>query len=296
MKRTVEISQKSYLSLQNKQLIINQNGNAVAQIPVEDLGKLILNDPRITMTQAVMVETQKNNVSLIVCDEKHLPISTMLPLTEGNKLHNRVLRDQVAVRVSTKNRLWQDIVKQKIANQSRTLEYFDLPAQYLKTISSKVKSGDPSNMEATAARYYWKTLFGEAFRRRYHDDNDTGINALLNYGYAILRASVARSLVGTGLHPALGVHHQNQYDGLALADDVMEPFRPWVDWKVKELSLQQSDLTINKENKRVLLMLLEEKVLFKESGLPFLIALEQLASHFKLALKENHKNLVWPTR
>ena len=93
MKRTVEISQKSYLSLQNKQLIINQNGNAVAQIPVEDLGKLILNDPRITMTQAVMVETQKNNVSLIVCDEKHLPISTMLPLTEGNKLHNRVLRD-----------------------------------------------------------------------------------------------------------------------------------------------------------------------------------------------------------
>ena len=157
----------------------------------------------------------------------------------------------------------------------------------------KVKSGDPVNMEATAARYYWKTLFDDKFRRSYKDD---GINALLNYGYAILRASVARSIVGTGLHPAIGIHHQNQYDGLALADDIMEPYRPWVDLTVKNISMQQPKPSINQDNKRTLLLLLEQKVLYKEKRQPFLIALEHLCSDLKAALKQNQKSLNWPQR
>ena len=293
MKRTIEISNRSYLSIENRQLVINQAGAEVGRVPMEDVGELILNNPGITMTQAVMVSSQKNNVVLVVCDEKHLPVSTLLPISEGNRLHSKVLRGQVDVRLSTKKRLWQNIVRQKILNQAETLNLFGVGDKHLAAVATRVKSGDPTNLEATAARYYWRTLFGSDFRRNRHAG---GVNALLNYGYSIIRAAVARSLVATGLHPAIGIHHENQYNGLALADDLMEPFRPWVDGRVKELALQDAQVDIDRETKRSLLMLLDTKVQYLGESGPLLKALGFLAAELKRALLSNAKSLNWPTR
>ena len=293
MKRIIEISKKSYLSIENKQLVINQNNVEVGKVPMEDVGKIILDNSSITITQAVLVLSQKNNIALVVCDEKHLPTSILLPITEGNKLHSKVLKGQVEIRLSTKKRLWQDIVRQKILNQAGTLRLFDLDYRHLSAMVLRVKSGDTNNMEATAARYYWKTLFGDEFRR---NPESSGINALLNYGYSIIRASIARALVGTGLHPALGIHHQSQYNGLALADDLMEPFRPWIDQKVKEIAGQGIEPEINRETKQNLLAILESDVQYREESCSFLNCLGFLASDLKQAILTDTKALTWPSR
>lgn len=292
-KRTIEISHRSHLSLKNKQLVISQNGNHVGSIPVEDIGEIILNDPSITMTQAVMVESQKNNVALILCDEKHLPISTMLPLVTGNKLHSKVLRTQIDARASTIKRLWQSTVRTKLENQAATLDMFGATSIGITRMITKVKSGDSTNIEAQAARTYWPLLFGESFRRR---DESNELNSLLNYGYAVIRASVARSLVSSGLHPAIGIHHHNQYNGMALADDLLEPFRPWVDARVKSIQNAGRSCDIDKKNKQDLLGLLSASVIYGEERIPFLQALNRLTAELKTALAENRKSLNWPVR
>lgn len=291
IKRTIEISSRSYLSIKNKQLVIKQQDRQVAQVPMEDIGVIVLNDPSITMTQSVMVSSQQNNVALVVCDERHLPVSTLLPLAEGNKLHNKILRTQMTIRPSTKKRLWQHIVKQKIANQAATLSKAGVNTKPLLAMIEKVKSGDPTNVEAQAARYYWRTLFGDSFRR---DKDQEGVNALLNYGYSIIRAAVGRAIVGTGLHPSIGLFHQNQYNGLSLADDLMEPFRPWIDNKVLAIRRLQVAPEINQETKRKLLLTLEEKVLYKSKKMPFMVSLGHLAAELKLAHEHNLKKLNWP--
>ncbi len=294
IKRTVEISNKSHLSLRNKQLVITQDNKQVGQIPVEDIGELILNDPRITITQAAMVESQKNNVAVVLCDEKHLPISTLLPISEGNKLQSKVLRSQINIKVSTKKRMWQCTVREKIRNQARTLRHFDAGSKHLENMVARVKSGDATNLEATAARYYWRQLFGIKFRR---DQNAEGTNALLNYGYSIIRAAIARAIVGTGLHPAIGIHHHSQYNGLALADDMIEPFRPWVDQIVKEITMDsESPTTICKETKKELLKPLEQTVSYRNETMPLMVALGYLAADLKRAIQENQKKLDWPSR
>ena len=294
IKRTIEISSKSHLSLRNKQLVISQSGNEVSQIPIEDIGELILNNPQTTMTQGVMIESQKNNVALVLCDEKHLPISTLLPISEGNKLHSKVLRAQIEVRVSTKKRLWQNTIQEKIKNQAQTLMHFGGNYQHLTAMVARVKSGDPTNLEATAARHYWRQLFGSDFRR---DQKAEGINSLLNYGYSIVRAAVARAIVGTGLHPALGIQHHNQYNGLALADDIMEPFRPWIDLRVKTITLDEdATAEINMETKRELLMILEQKVIYSGESSPLMVSLGMLAADLKKAIINNNKSLQWPSK
>jgi CRISPR-associated protein Cas1 len=294
IKRTIEISNKSHLSLRNKQLVISQDGNEVGQIPVEDIGELILNDARITVTQALMVESQKNNVALVLCDEKHLPISTLLPISEGNKLHSKILRAQIEVKASTKKRLWQNTIQAKIRNQAQTLRYFNAGFKHLEAMVPRVKSGDPTNLEATAARYYWRELFGNDFRR---DRKLEGTNALLNYGYSITRAAIARALVGTGLHPAIGINHHSQYNGLALADDIIEPFRPWVDQIVKEITIDAcAPKDITKETKQRLLGLLERSVSYKGEKAPFMVSLGYLAADLKHAIQENKKTLNWPCK
>ena len=239
IKRTIDVSQASYLHLKNLQLLIDQEGKTVGRIPVEDLGILILEHPAITITQGVILACQKNNVAVVFCDERHLPYSTLLPLSEGNQLHSKVLRQQIKISQPSKKRLWKIIVQEKIRQQALTLKNSGKPHQELLSISSKVKSGDSGNLEAEAARKYWPLLMGKGFVRDFEAE---GANALLNYGYSIVRAMIARALVGTGLHPALGLFHHNQYNGLALADDLMEPFRPWVDrivckllWKILTL-------------------------------------------------------------
>lgn len=291
IKRTIDISEPAYLHLQHQQLLIDKQGETIAQIPVEDLGVVILQNPAIVITQAVIIACQKNNVVLVFCDERHLPYSVLLPISEGNNLHNKVLQQQLNLKLPSKKRLWQQVVKQKITAQAKTLKMLDKTYKPVERLAENVKAGDPENVEAQAAQTYWKLLFGNEFRRDVELD---GINNLLNYGYAIMRAMVARAIVGSGLHPAIGLHHHNQYNGLCLADDLMEPFRPWVDFKVYQMTQCNPQLEVNKESKIPLLNLLSETVIWEQQNMPLMVACHYLLANVKRAYEDSAAMLIYP--
>ncbi len=291
IKRTIDISEQAYLHLKHQQLLIDKKGETVAQIPIEDIGALILQNPAIVITQAAIIACQKHNVALVFCDERYLPYSLLLPISDGNNLHAKILKQQIALTLPTKKRLWSQIVKQKIINQTETLKSLDKTYLPLERLATKVKTGDPENLEAQAAQKYWRLLFGEQFRR---DTELEGINSLLNYGYAIIRALIARAIVGSGLHPALGLFHSNQYNGLCLADDLMEPFRPWVDYKVYLMAIENPELIVNKETKIPLLNLLAEPVLWEQQTLPLMVACHYLLTNLKRAYEDSTVILNYP--
>ena len=291
IKRTLDISEPAYLHLLHQQLLIDKQGETIAQIPIEDLGIVILQNPAIVITQAVIIACQKNNVALVFCDERHLPYSVLLPISEGNNLHSKILQQQLDLTLPTKKRLWQQLVKQKITEQAQTLKRLDKIYQPVERLANHVKAGDPENLEAQAAQSYWKLLFGNAFRR---DVDLDGINSLLNYGYAIMRAMIARAIVGSGLHPAIGLHHHNQYNGLCLADDLMEPFRPWVDFKVYVMTQNNPQLQVTKESKIPLLNLLAETVIWEQQNMPLMVACHYLLANLKRAYEDNSILLTYP--
>ncbi len=284
IKRIVDVSHQSWIFLKNRQLCIEQGREQVASIPVEDLGVLILAHPAIGLTQAAIVACQENNAVLVFCDGRHLPYSILLPLSEGHSLHQKILHQQIAVSKPTKKRIWQQIIREKIRQQVLTLEKSGQSNTNLVRLIGEVRSGDPKNVEAQAAQRYWRMLFGNNFRR---DQGLEGINALLNYGYAVMRALIARAVVGAGLHPALGVHHTNQYNGLCLVDDLMEPLRPWVDAIVWQLAkTNHGDLSVNPETKRQILELLTTTVLWDGKGQPLMAASHHYANSLKRVYEE----------
>ena len=291
IKRIIDISEASYLHVNHQQLVIDKKGETIAQIPIEDLGIVILQNPAIVITQAVIIACQKNNVALVFCDERHLPYSVLLPISEGNNLHNKVLQQQISLKLTTKKRLWQQVVKQKILEQANTLKVLDKAYKPLERLAENVKAGDPENLEAQAAQTYWQQLFGSEFRRDVELD---GINSLLNYGYSIMRAMVARAIVGSGLHPTIGLHHHNQYNGLCLADDLMEPFRPWVDFKVYEMTQSNLLLQVNKESKIPLLNLLSQTVKWEQQNMPLMVACHYMLANLKRAYENSTIMLTYP--
>ncbi len=291
IKRIIDISDGAYIHVKHQQLVIEKQGETVGQVPIEDLGVLILQHPAIVLTQQLIVACQKNKVVIIFCDEKHLPYSVILPIGESHTLHNKILKQQVAISEPTRKRLWQQIVKYKIKQQEQTLAILNKEFSRLSYLSTQVKTGDSNNCEAVAAQAYWKLLFGKAFKR---DTDLDGINSLLNYGYSIIRAAVARSICGAGLHPTLGLFHTNQYNALCLADDLMEPFRPWVDHAVYQMADTNSDIVINQQSKRVLLGLLSEAVLYKKKTMPFMVALHYLMADLKRCYSNRTKTLPYP--
>lgn len=293
IKRTVDISEPAFLCLQKNQLLVEKNGELAATIPVEDLGVLILQHPAISLTQALVIACQQNNTVIVFCDRRYLPYSVILPISEGHTLHSKILQQQIEASAPGKKRLWQQVVRHKIEQQADTLERLQVDALPLRRMLPKVKSGDKENHEAQAAQVYWRLLLGRGFRR---DPNAEGVNALLNYGYAIIRAMIARALVGSGLHPALGLHHRNQYNGLCLADDLMEPFRPWVDLLVQQIAETDPQPEVRQEHKQVLLALLNEQVQWKDGPLPLMVASHHLAADFKSALFGESRKLHIPTR
>lgn len=176
IKRIIDISEPAYLHLLNRQLKIDRDGETVASLPIEDLGIVVLENPQIVLSQSLVIACQENNVALVFCNSKHLPYSLILPLSEGNTLHNKILRQQIEITKPTKNRLWQQIVVHKIKQQSRVLEWANREQKQLIRLAKKVKTGDPENIEAQAAKKYWHTLFGDDFRRNTEGE---GINTLL---------------------------------------------------------------------------------------------------------------------
>jgi len=293
IKRIVDVSERAYLHIKNGQLCVDKEHVTVSKMAVEDLGVLILQHPAITITQSTIIKCQQNNVAILFCDERHLPISITLPLWFGHSLHTKVLRQQISSTAPRQKRLWQQIVKAKIAAQICTLEIAERKSTRLGRLFDKVRSGDPENIEAQAALIYWRTLMGNRFRR---DSTADGVNSILNYGYSIMRAMTARALVGTGLHPAIGFHHKNQYNGLCLADDVMEPFRPWIDSLVHEMDISSDSKKITREVKQKILGLLSEQVQYGSEKMPLMVSAHYLAAQVKQALSDSSITLSYPKR
>jgi CRISP-associated protein Cas1 len=240
LKKTLYFGNPAYLSTREEQMElrlpqVEKNSTlppvirmeASRRFPIEDLGVVILDHPQIVITQALMTKLLANNVALITCDHRHIPTGLMLNL-EGHLLQSARFKAQIESSLPLRKQLWQQTVSAKIRNQATVLRNLGHETGNMENWAEQVRSGDPDNLEARAAVYYWRKLFHfiPEFSR---DPQGAYPNPLLNYTYAILRAIVARSLVGSGLLPTLGIHHHNQYNHYCLADDVMEPYRPFAD-------------------------------------------------------------------
>lgn len=228
IKRTLYFGNPTYIKVRNEQLVIElPESGELKSIPIEDIGILILDHSQITVTQSVLAKLVANNTAVITCNESHHPTGMLFNL-DGHSLQSQKFQSQVQATLPLKKQLWQQTVIKKIENQAALLQLHRIDYKLLLTYAKDVKSGDSENHEAKAAAYYWKRVFPDypGFRRERYGAPP---NNLLNYGYAILRAVVARSLTASGLLPTLGIHHRNQYNAYCLADDVMEPYRPFVD-------------------------------------------------------------------
>ena len=244
IKRTLYFGNPAYLSVRNAQLVIAKASDGdlppdnpeqtIKTIPIEDIGVVILDHKQITVTSTVFYSLLDNNVAVITCDEKSMPSGLLLPL-HANTLQSERFQNQLEASLPLRKQLWQQTVEAKIRNQAAVLKYSTgEDARNMLAWAGSVKSGDGDNMEARAAAFYWKTVFPQydSFNR---DRYGPSPNNLLNYGYAILRAIMARALVGSGLLPTFGIHHHNRYNAYCLADDIMEPYRPFVDKLVLDI-------------------------------------------------------------
>lgn len=248
IKRTVEISTEgAYAHLRQRQMVVEREGETVGSAPIEDLGVLIFDGPRITVSTSLIAALAENNVAVIFADGRHLPASVLVPFV-GNSIQTKILSSQVAATLPQKKRLWSRVVAAKLVNQAQVLDRCGADGHVLREMSRRVGSGDPQNIEAQGAKLYWGRLFGLDFRR---DRARPDENALLNYGYAVVRAVTARALVATGLHLGFGIHHRNQYNPFPLADDLMEPVRPFVDLRVQAIATE-AEFFLNDEGERSL--------------------------------------------
>ena len=240
IKRTLYFGNPCYLRKKQEQLIIEFPEKESQTVPVEDIGVVVLDHYQITITQGLLAALSENNSVVINCDSKHMPFSLLLPAAVHHAYTDK-LRYQLNASVPLKKNLWQQTVFAKIKNQAALLESLDYDAKRLHYLASIVKSDDVENCEGRAAAYYWKTMFYESdrFRRQRYGEAP---NNLLNYGYAVLRAVVARSLVASGLLTAMGIHHRNKYNPYCLADDIMEPYRPFVDELVVNIAYNHDDI------------------------------------------------------
>ncbi len=262
IKRTLYFGNPAYLSLRSKQLLIRLpevekndslpetfKRDAERTVPIEDIGFVVLDHKQITITQGVLEALLENNCAVITCDSSRMPVGLMLPLS-GNNIQSERFREQIDASVPLKKQLWQQTMQAKIHNQASVLYERGIEVRNMVVWESKVKSGDSENMEARAAVYHWANIFSrcEGLSSFTRGREGAPPNNLLNYGYAILRAIVARSLVTSGLLPTFGIHHHNRYNAYCLADDIMEPYRPYVDRVVCEIvdsGVDYSELTID---------------------------------------------------
>ncbi len=302
IKRTLYFGNPAYLSVSRGQLVVRLpevekndtlpesfKRDAERTIPIEDLGVVVLDHKRITITQCVISELLENNVAIITCDSSRMPVGLMLPLC-GNTTQNERFRAQLDSSLPLRKQLWQQTIQQKITNQAAVLkECRGVEVRNMLKWVTDVKSGDTENHEARAAVYYWANMF-DGFTR---DREGLPPNNLLNYGYAILRAIVARGLVGSGLLPTLGIHHHNRYNAYCLADDIMEPYRPYVDRLV--VSLYDSGVReLDKEAKRHLLSIPTLDVEVGGRRSPLMIAVGQTTASLYKCFSGESRKIIYP--
>ncbi|MGQ1783530.1 type II CRISPR-associated endonuclease Cas1 [Saccharicrinis sp. GN24d3] len=295
IKRTLYFGNPAYLHKNNLQLKVHEpkTNNELGSIPIEDIGVVLLDNPQITLTHALMSALLERNTAIISCDSKHLPTGLMLPL-EGNTLQSERFRYQVEASEPLKKNLWQQTVKAKVENQAALFQRFAIDNKRLKALVPQIQSGDPDNIEGRAASVYWKILFEEDdfTRNRFGE----APNAHLNYCYAILRSIVARALVGSGLLPTLGIFHRNKYNAYCLADDIMEPYRPFCDelvygmWKKGEIK----DIEITREHKAKLLSIASMDVLFDKQKSPLMVGLSRTTNSLFECYKGERRKIIYP--
>lgn len=306
IKKTLYFGNPVYLSLKNAQLVIKLpevvrndtlpesfKRNSKVTKPIEDIGVVVLDHKQITITSGVLEALLENNCAIITCDSRSMPVGLMLPLC-GNTTQNERFRDQLDASLPLVKQLWQQTIKAKIENQAAVLqECSGAETRCMKVWADDVKSGDSNNLEARAAAYYWKNLFPiKDFTR---DREGIPPNNLLNYGYAVLRAIVARGLVVSGLLPTLGIHHHNRYNAYCLADDIMEPYRPYVDRLVYNMINQGVDYTeLTKELKAQLLIIptLETNIAGKRS--PLMVAVGQTTASLYKCFSGELRKIFYP--
>ncbi len=278
IRKTVEFSTPgTRLSVAHSQLVVERPDLPKATLPIEDLGVVIVDDIRATYTQSVFLSLLEGGATVLVTGRDHLPAGMMLPLA-AHHVQTERHRAQVETSAPVRKRAWQAIVRAKIVQQATVLSHFTGSHGGLAPMARRVRSGDPDNLEAQAAQRYWPRLFGKTFRR---DREAEGVNALLNYGYAVVRAAVARAVVAAGLLPSLGVHHRHRGNPFCLADDLLEPYRPYVDWRVRSLTGNADrpvpDLS-ERETRAALLSLFNETVRVGGRREPLHLALHTSAS------------------
>lgn len=291
IKRTIVITMPSKVSLQNNQLVCSSLDDAceVKSAPIEDLGIVIIENQRTILTVPVVNALADNNVSLIFCDAHYMP-SSLLSSLAPNATQSEMLRYQVSATTASNNRIWKQLIEAKIKNQSFLLDKVGKDGSILRPFYSNVKSGDSDNREGISARIYWKCLFGRDFVR---DRDGCPPNNLLNYGYSILRSAVARALLGSGLNPAFGVFHRNRYNPMPLADDVMEPYRPFVDeivWGIYE----SGETELSSGVKSCMIECLNSDVIFASNRKPLQLGLTLTAASIGRYYKGETKLLNLP--
>ena len=318
IKRTLYFGNPAYLSFKNAQLVIKLpevernkslpesfKSGAVKTIPIEDIGVVVLDNQQITLTQGVLAALSENNAVVINCDFKHLPFSILLP-TAVHNTYTEKLRFQLEASVPLKKNLWQQTIVAKINNQAALLEKLGIDAARMYYLAGIVKSGDVENCEGRAAAYYWKVIFdGESqggmqsrqelsdvpFKRHRFGEPP---NNLLNYGYAILRGVVARSLVASGLLTALGIHHRNKYNAYCLADDIMEPYRPLVDKLVLQIAVEDDLEELTPELKRKLLQIPAIDIFIDGQKSPLMVGMQRTTASLMQCFEGESRKLIYP--
>lgn len=304
IKKTLYFGNPMYLSLRNAQLVLRKpdadkleesfKQEAERTIPIEDIGVVVLDNRRITITTGAMEALLGNNCAIITCDSTDLPVGLMLPLC-GNTTQSERFRTQIDASLPLKKQLWQQTVRQKILNQAAVLsKNTGAIVKNMQVWANEVRSGDPDNFEARAATYYWRNLFPTLSNFVRGREGDPP-NNLLNYGYAILRACVARGLVGSGLLPTLGIHHHNRYNAYCLADDIMEPYRPYVDDLVIQIMQEYPDYSeLNRSIKAALVTIPALDVVLDGKRSPLMIAVGQTTASLAKCFNGELRKIAYP--
>lgn len=289
LKKSILIEKKTKVTCKNLQLHI-KNETREATIPIEDIGFIVLDNPEIYISLPALNLLIENNTSVIICNASHLPNGMFLNLN-SHHIQQEIFKHQINASAPLKKQLWQQTIKLKIRNQGILLEKVTSNKNKFEFLESKVLSGDSTNMEAVAASFYWKAFFEIDFKRERFGNYP---NNFLNYGYAILRAATARALSGSGLLNTLGIHHKSKYNAFALADDIMEPFRPVVDEAVHFIMQNYDEQELTTEIKSELLQILTRTVYFKNEKSPLMVSLQKTASSLQQCYTGDRKKIKYP--
>jgi CRISPR-associated protein Cas1 len=293
IKRTLYFSNPAYLSTRLEQLVVDRPEQPVQTIPIEDIGLVVLDHQQITISQALLAKLLDNNVAVITCNHTHHPTGLLLNL-DGHTQQSQRFQDQLESSLPLRKQLWQQTVEAKIRNQAAALAQRRIENKYLLNLAAKVKSGDAGNLEAKAALYYWDKFFPDFLEFKRQREGPPP-NNLLNYGYAIVRAMVARALVGSGLLPVMGIHHRNQYNAYCLADDIMEPYRPYVDLLVYQMVRNHGNfLELTPDMKKQFLTLPQIDVVIEGQTSPMMVAITRTTASLAKCFEGSIRKIAYP--